>query len=245
MCSSVAAARATQPTKGEPSPQRVPIMLWSWSLDSGPYAEPGVVELLADEERAQGRRFATAKLQRRFVAARAGLRSILGAHLTLDPRRLAFVLNEFGKPALGGAPATHFNLSHSGGRAILAVCDHVELGCDLEQVRPIDHLGLARRYFHAAEVAAIEDAPDAPSQALAFFRIWTLKEAFVKALGIGLSIPLDGFAVSIAGSTPALTLNPRGTGEAWWLHQAVLPDGYCRALAAPLGGEAELILRTV
>ena len=51
-----------------------------------------------------------------------------------------------------------------------------------------------------------------------------------------------------AGSTPALTLKPRGadgTGEAWWLHQAVLPDGYCRALAAPLAGEAELILRTV
>ena len=220
-------------------------MLWSWSLDGGQYAEPAAEELLAHEERMQSRRFVTPQLQRRFVAARAGLRSILGSHLRLEPRRLAFVRNEFGKPALAGSPVAHFNLSHSAGTAILAISEDVEVGCDLEQVRPIDHLGLARRYFHAAEVAAIEGSADAGAQALAFFRIWTLKEAFVKALGTGLSIPLDRFAVSIAESSPALVLRPSGTARAWWLHQAVLPNGYCRALAAPLDGEVELILRTV
>jgi 4'-phosphopantetheinyl transferase len=220
-------------------------MLWSWSLDDGQYARSDAEEVLADEERVQSRRFVTPQLQRRFVAARAGLRSILGLHLQRDPRRLDFVRSEFGKPVLTGSPTAHFNLSHSGGRAILAISRDVEVGCDLEQVRPIDHLELARRYFHAAEVVAIEGTPDVAAQALTFFRIWTLKESFVKALGIGLSIALDRFAVSIAEPSPTLVLRPPGTAAAWWLHQAVLPDGYCRALAAPFDGEVELILRTV
>ena len=114
------------------------------------------------------------------------------------------------------------------------------LGADLEGVRSVDHLGLARRYFHPNEVAAIERHADPQA---AFFQIWTLKEAVVKALGTGLSIPLDEFEVSIAATQPAMVAPPAGSGRAWWLYLA--PGDYCRALAASADGEVGLIHRTV
>lgn len=213
------------------------ILIWSWSLDDDP---PSGEALLTDEERERSRRFVGPLLQRRFVAARSRLRALLGRHLGCDPRNLAFVLNEFGKPRLADHPGVHFSLSHSQDRALLAVSDGPEIGADLEMMRPIDHLDLARRYFHPDEVATIERNDD-PLQA--FFRIWTLKEAVVKAIGLGLSLPLDGFAVSIAGPRPVMAVAPAEAPGAWWLHAE--PGDYCRALAMPVGGEVGLIQRNV
>lgn len=213
------------------------IQLWSWSLDD---ELPGAEALLTDEERDRARRFVGPLLQRRFVMARAQLRLLLGRHLDRDPRGLVFLLNEFGKPRLDDHPGVHFSLSHSQDRALLAVSEGPEIGADLEKVRAIDHIGLARRYFHPDEVATIERHED-PRQA--FFRVWTLKEAVVKALGLGLSLPLGGFAVSIAGPRPVMAVAPPESPGAWWLH--LVPGDYCRALAAPGGGELGLIHRNV
>lgn len=213
------------------------IEIWLWSLDDEP---PGGEALLTDDERARARRFVGPLLQRRFVAARGRLRALLGRYLDRDPRSLVFLLNEFGKPRLADCPGVHFSLSHSQDRALLAVSDGPEIGADLEMIRDVDHLGLARRYFHPREIAAIEQHDD-PRQA--FFRIWTLKEAVVKAIGLGLSVPLDGFAVSIDGASPAMTAAPPEAPGAWWLH--LEPGAYCRALAAPGSGEFGLIHRNV
>ena len=176
------------------------------------------------------------------MAGRARLRSLLGGHLGLDPRALVFVQNAFGKPRLADRPSVHFSLSHSGDRAVLAVSERHEMGIDIERVRPLDHLDLARRYFHPNEVAAIEGVRPTEEQLLAFFRTWTLKEAIVKAIGRGLSIPLDTFEVQIAPSPPTMVLAPDGVPQAWWLHQTT--GSYCLALAVP-GGEVGLIQRTV
>lgn len=220
-----------------PRPRRYEIHLWSWCLDGeGQSGEA----LLNDAERARSRRFVTPVLQQRFVAARSRVRALLGAHLGCDPRSLVFVENEFGKPRLADRSDIHFSLSHSQDRALLAVSEGLEIGADLEGVRSVDHLGLARRYFHRNEVAAIERHAD-PQQA--FFRIWTLKEAVVKALGTGLLIPLDEFEVSIETAQPAMVTPPPGASAAWWLYLA--PGDYCRALAAPADGEVGLIQRTV
>lgn len=213
------------------------IQLWSWSLDDGLSGGEG---LLTDAERARARHFVGPLLQRRFVAARAQLRALLGRHLDRDPRSLVFLLNEFGKPRLADHPGVHFSLSHSQDRALLAVSEGPEIGVDLEMMRPVDHLDLARRYFHPDEISAIERHDD-PRQA--FFRIWTLKEAVVKAIGLGLSLPLDGFAVSIAGPHPVMAIAPPEAPGAWWLH--LEPGAYCRALAALGGGELGLIHRNV
>lgn len=213
------------------------ILIWSWSLDDHPSSGEA---LLTDDERERARRFVGPLLQRRFVAARAQLRALLGRRVGRDPRSLVFVQNEFGKPRLADHPGVHFSLSHSQDRALLAVSDGPEVGADLEMIRPVDHLDLARRYFHPEEVAAIERHDD-PQRA--FFRIWTLKEAVVKAIGLGLSLPLDGFAVSIAGPRPVMAVAPDQSPGAWWLH--VEPGNYCRAVAVPAGGEIGLIHRSV
>ncbi|TAJ33096.1 MAG: 4'-phosphopantetheinyl transferase superfamily protein [Reyranella sp.] len=213
------------------------ILIWSWSLDDDP---PSGEALLTDEERERARRFVGPLLQRRFVAARSRLRALLGRHLGRDPRSLVFLLNEFGKPRLADLPGVQFSLSHSQDRALLAVSEGPEIGADLEMMRPVEHLDLARRYFHPDEVAAIERHDD-PREA--FFRIWTLKEAVVKAIGLGLSLPLDGFVVSIGGPRPVMAIAPAEAPGAWWLH--LEPGSYCRALAMPVGGEVGLIHRSV
>jgi 4'-phosphopantetheinyl transferase len=217
------------------------IAVWSWSLDADP--TPGEA-VLSEDEKARGRSFVAALHRRRFVAARTGLRMALGQHLGLDPAAVVFALNEYGKPRVVQAPSVHFSLSHSGDEALLALSDTLVIGADLERVRSLEHLDLARRNFHPSEVVAIESQPDEREQRLAFFRIWTLKEAVVKALGVGLSMPLDSFAVSIATSPPTMSLPPGDASEVWWLQQQVTGD-YCRALVAPSGVDVELIQRTM
>jgi 4'-phosphopantetheinyl transferase len=218
------------------------VVVWSWSLEAEPLSFAAAEALLSEDEKARGRSFVTASLRHRFVAGRARLRSLLGEHLGLDPRALVFAENAFGKPRLTDHPSVHFSLSHSGDRAVLAVSERHEMGIDIERVRPLDHLDLARRYFHPNEVSAIEAVKAPDEQLLAFFRIWTLKESVVKAVGKGLSIPLDTFEVSIATSLPSMIVAPEGTSPAWWLHQTA--GDYCLALAVP-GGEVGLIQRTV
>jgi 4'-phosphopantetheinyl transferase len=219
------------------------VIVWSWSLQAGALVGDDAQALLSTDERARQQSFVSPELRRRFLAARAGLRTLLGRHLDLDPRSLSFATNEFGKPLLAGHAQVHFNLSHCEERAVLAI-GNAEIGIDLERERPIEHIDLAKRYFHPHEVAAITASRDEAEQRRAFFLVWTLKEAVVKALGTGLSTPLDSFEVAIGGSKPRLTVAPEGAPQAWWLHAATA-DGYCCALAAPGGGEVELIQRTV
>jgi 4'-phosphopantetheinyl transferase len=220
------------------------VIVWSWSLQTGPFVGDDAQALLSDDERARQRSFVSPDLRRRFGAARAGLRTLLGRHLDLDPRRLAFSANEFGKPRLAGDGQVHFNLSHCEERAVLAISDTAEVGIDLECERPIEHVDLAKRYFHPNEVTAIAASPDEAEQRRAFFLVWTLKEAVVKALGTGLSTPLDSFEIAIGVPMPRLAVAPEGAPRTWWLH-AAMADGYCRALAVPGVGEVELIQRTV
>ena len=220
------------------------VLVWSWSLQTGPFVGDDAQALLSDDERARQRSFVSPELRRRFGAARAGLRTLLGRHLDLDPRRLAFSANDFGKPRLAGDGQIHFNLSHCEERAVLAISDTAEVGIDLERERPIEHIDLAKRYFHPNEVTAITASPDEAEQRRAFFLVWTLKEAVVKALGTGLSTPLDSFEVAIGVSMPRLAIAPEGAPRTWWLH-AAMADGYGRALAVPGVGEVELIQRTV
>jgi 4'-phosphopantetheinyl transferase len=226
-------------------PARRQVTVWSWGLQTGPFVGVDAQALLSDDERARQRSFVSPELRRRFGATRAGLRTLLGWHLALEPRSLTFATNEFGKPRLAGDGQVHFNLSHCEERAVLAIADTAEVGIDLERERPIEHVDLAKRYFHPNEVAAITASRDEAEQRRAFFLVWTLKEAVVKALGRGLSTPLDSFEVAIRGaSMPRLAVAPEGAPQTWWLH-AAMADGYCCALAVPGIGEVELIQRTV
>jgi 4'-phosphopantetheinyl transferase len=220
------------------------VVVWSWNLNAGSLVDDAAEALLSEEERDRRQRFVSPDLGRRFLAARAGLRLLLGRHLDRDPRSLTFVVNAFGKPRLADGDSVHFNLSHSGERAVLAISDG-PVGIDLEAMRPIEHLDLATRYFHPHEVAAITGPRDENEQRRAFFLVWTLKEAVVKAVGDGLSIPLNSFEVSIASLPPAMVLAPKGAPTTWWLQSKTVDGGYCLALAVPGVAEVGLTHRTL
>jgi 4'-phosphopantetheinyl transferase len=148
--------------------------------------------------------------RQRFLLARALVRSVLGTCVQQAPESLQFVCNHYGKPELLQPAATpeqtlRFNLSHTRGLLVLAVTAADEIGVDVESItREAEMLALAERYFAASEVAMLRAADPLQLHEL-FFRLWTLKEAYVKARGLGLQLGLDSFAIGLGrNSTPAL-----------------------------------------
>jgi len=134
---------------------------------------------------------------------------LLGEYLGLQPDAVPLWYTSFGKPGLSGEAAgsgVKFNVSHSAGLMLAAVTRNREVGIDVERVRPdVDWRELAGRFFAPAEVAALDARPP-DDQLRAFFACWTRKEAYVKALGLGMSLPLDQFSVSVAPHGPAALL---------------------------------------
>lgn len=148
--------------------------------------------ILSADERARAGRFFFEHLQRRYTLARAALRVLAGRHLSRAPESLPIAYAGHGKPRLPDS-RLQFNLSHSGDLAAYAFSNDVEVGIDIEQIRPVsDRRSIARRFFSARECRALEEEEPAGGDA-AFFRCWTRKEAYIKAIGAGLSVPLAGF----------------------------------------------------
>jgi 4'-phosphopantetheinyl transferase len=160
--------------------------------------------LLSPDERLRWQRFLRETDRRRFLLARALTRTVLGELVGIAPAELVFTQGPFGKPCLSsssaGSATLHFNLSHTHGLVVLAVSAAAELGIDVEVVqRNVELLPLARRYFSSTEVGQLE-ALEGEKQRELFFALWTLKEAWVKAKGLGLRVPLDEFWFEFAGS---------------------------------------------
>jgi len=173
----------------------------------------------------------------RFTVARSVLRRLLGSYLRLDPRGVEFVYGPQGKPdvvAPQNPSRLRFNLSHSGELALVAVSFDLELGVDVERIKP-DFAGLeiARRFFSPEECAKLEFVlPNARVDA--FFDCWTRKEAYIKARGEGLAIPLDSFEVAFApGEEPALlqVKTDHDVPSRWRFHALHPGPGYKAALA--------------
>jgi 4'-phosphopantetheinyl transferase len=219
------------------------VQVWLADLDRLPDA--ALAGSLSADERERGRRLRFDRDRRRFVAARGLLRGLLARHLGLEPGRLRFRYGATGKPFLAGADGPRFNVSHSGGLALLAFAWGREVGVDVEQTRPVPEAEtIARRYFSAREAAELARLPGSEREA-AFFRCWTRKEAFIKATGEGLSRPLDAFDVTLAPGEPARLLRVAGEPEAacrYWLEDLSPGRGYAAALAVE-GGPARVVCR--
>lgn len=194
-------------------------------------------EILSTDERQRADRFHFERDRGHFVAARGGLREILGRYTGATPQSLRFSYDSFGKPSLNveddGTPP-HFNVSHSGGVALYAVAAGRAVGVDIERVRE-DFAGLdiARNFFSPHEVAALSALPEG-ERATAFFDCWTRKEAYIKALGEGLSHPLHLFTVSLTPGRPAALLRTDDDPEEaarWSLVELFPGEGYRAALA--------------
>ncbi|WP_295814391.1 4'-phosphopantetheinyl transferase superfamily protein [uncultured Nitratireductor sp.] len=215
------------------------IDVWQWSLDVPLEALPPLVSALNEAEFARASRFVHEQHRLRFIAGRGRLRAILGSYLGVAASRLSFSYNAFGKPRLAGRgePPLHFNLSHSGATAVLAVSDRYQLGIDIERVLPFRE-NLAEHFFSQAENEALK-AVSAQDYLGAFFRCWTRKEAFVKAHGAGLSLPLESFDVTIDPNETPRLLRLDGVEDApaqWQLLHLSLPRGYIGAVAAMTAG---------
>ena len=167
-------------------------------LDLPPSELEQARSVLSARERERAARFLRDEDRARFIAARAMLRHALARELGVPPAQLEFVYGGHGKPALAapfGDGGLRFNLSHSAGRALLAFAYGRELGVDLEKVRPVRFgAKIARRFFTEEEQRAL-DGLTAAAWDEGFFRCWTRKEAFIKAVGDGLSYPLKSFSV--------------------------------------------------
>lgn len=192
--------------------------------------------LTADEcQRAE--RYIFEKDRTHFVVARGLLRVLLGRYLRQDPQHLRFTYGPHGKPALAtdtGGVALRFNVSHSHGLALYAITCGREVGVDVERIRPaVAQEKIAERFFSPREVTVLRALPTL-LQAPAFFACWTRKEAYIKAKGDGLSLPLDQFDVSLAPGEPAALLHTtRDPQEAacWALQDLAPAPGYRAAVA--------------
>ncbi|MDL2406041.1 4'-phosphopantetheinyl transferase superfamily protein [Rhizobium calliandrae] len=184
-----------QPARGEIIGPDV-IDVWTWSLNAPSLSVDGYAALLSDEELARAARFVRERDGRKFIVGRGRLRSILGHYLGLPPKSLAFAYNDYGKPSIAHPCGTsfRFNLSHSADLAALAISDRYELGIDIEEIRFLKE-DIAGRFFSRKECLTLQSLPSG-AYLDGFYRCWTRKEAFVKAHGAGLSLPLDSFDVS-------------------------------------------------
>ncbi len=205
-------------------------------LDVGVERLAALSARLSDVERRRAQRFRFERDRRRYVVSRARLRELLGERTGDDPRAVELVYGRNGKPALART-ALHFSVSHREELVVYAFARAREIGVDLEALRPLrDADDIAARFFSRHENETYR-ALAPRERTLGFFNCWTRKEAFVKALGDGLSMPLDDFAVSLAPGEPPEVLQiarVRGNGG-WRLHSFAPQAGFIAAVAIPPG----------
>lgn len=177
--------------------------------------------------------------QARSLVCRGLLRELLSDHLEVPPGEVSFRYGEHGKPALAGEQAQsgiRFNVSHSGALALFAFALDVEVGVDVEARRPLpDLMEVATRFFSESEVRSLLDLPSRRRQA-GFYNAWTRKEAFVKAMGDGLTHSLSDFDVTLKPGDPVRLLRLAGDRELrvrWSLEHLEPAPGFVGAVALP------------
>ncbi|MBK7250089.1 MAG: 4'-phosphopantetheinyl transferase superfamily protein [Gammaproteobacteria bacterium] len=217
------------------------VHVWQLSLAGSPAAIEAAATVLSREEREQAARFVFERDRTAYVLAHGLLREVLSRYAGRAAGELEFHRSPAGKPALVSAsaddrsPGLSFNLSHSGGRALLAVSDGREIGVDIEKVRhDLPALEIAVRYFFRSEYAAIAEAPPHGRHEV-FFRYWTAKEAVLKGPGLGLGFPLEDFEIrfetGLVCATVASMNESRLAGD-WFVRAIPQEPGWAAAIAA-------------
>ena len=216
------------------------IHLWHGQLKCDPEVVTAYRGVLSSDELERAGRFHFPSNRDEFVASRGSLRTLLGHYLKRAPSELAFRYSQFGRPELAvsnDVESIQFNVSHSGTALLLGFARNRRIGVDVERIRTdFGTTEIAERFFSLAERVALRELPVEQRHA-AFFRCWTRKEAFIKALGEGLSHPLDQFDVSLAPGIPAALLATRpdpDDAKRWSVWDVTAPDGYAGALAVEI-----------
>jgi 4'-phosphopantetheinyl transferase len=215
------------------------IHVWTYSIGEADAVVDMWAQLLSADEMQRADRFVRTEDRCRWIVAHGVLRHLLARYCGIAPRALTFEHGVAGKPFLtrpgGVREPIGFNLAHSHGRALLGVARGRDIGVDLEWARDdFDPLPLARQYFFGSELKAILDA-EMELQRDAFFRHWVAKEAVLKAQGVGLSFPLDGFAVAFdaqQATARVRTRDPSRLASDWFVRALSWDAGWHGAVAA-------------
>ena len=225
-----------------PTMQTGEVHIWTARQNAPDLSLEGLEALLSSSELAAANRFVFEHSRTSYVFAHGVLRQILSGYVNQSPEELRFEENGFGKPFLVG-PAneaqtrTHFNMSHSGDAVLVAVTRGRHIGADIERIRPLEFSRIVDSFFTPQECAFIRNRPVDVRQN-AFFTCWARKEAFIKAVGKGLSIPLNTFDVLIPSGQERRKLvapNEAPDVECWWLADVTVPAGYAGAVAIEEG----------
>ena len=219
------------------------VHVWRAALEQPPEVQESFLCTLDADEQTRAGRFHFEKHRRRFIVGRGVLRLLLGRYLDLRPEDVRFAYGPYGKPALDAAhhaATLRFNASHSHELAVYAFAQDHDVGIDVEYIK--DDFAteeIAERFFSASEVQALR-ALRVEQRAAAFFRCWTRKEAYIKAIGSGLSHPLDQFDVTLAPNEPAALLRDHRDPDAsagWEMFNLDVAAGYVGALAVRTKGK--------
>lgn len=213
----------------------VSIDVWLWSLDLEPRELEAVSALLSADEEARARRLVKLQDRQRWIASRGRMRQILGRALRVAPTEIAFATEPHGRPILAhtASPLPSFNLSHAEGMAALAVSWDARVGVDIECLRPLtaDEMAWPLSAAERESLAKFEE----PERTKWFFRYWTLKEAFIKTVGKGVSLPLEDFDISPPNDGPPRLLrlvSAPGDIDRWRFAEHEPANGYRAAVGA-------------
>ena len=228
------------------NPTEQEVLVWPVRIFPSRAAARHFQALLTPDETERAESFRFDYLRQSFVIARGVLRTVLGRYLGISPDGVQFQYGARGKPALAGHTRLRFNASHSGNLAVFAFSLDCELGVDIEQIRPMPEMReIAERFFCPDEQSELCSLP-AHERDSAFYRCWTRKEAFLKALGDGLYAPLDSLRVTLRAADPARLVHIAGdahAAQAWTLHDLLVDPEYAAALAYKGAPRALTILR--
>ena len=191
-------------------------------------------QTLAEDEKQRANRFRFAKDREAYIAARGKLRSILSSYLEQEPEQIQLKYSSYGRPSFVAPADFDFNLSHSKDVIYYSISSSGRVGIDVEWRREdVDYERIGRRFFSAPEAESLLSLPSSERME-AFFRCWTRKEAFIKAIGEGLSFPLKDFDVSLLPGDAPMIVRIHGDASAaarWSLFDLDAPPGYAAALA--------------
>jgi 4'-phosphopantetheinyl transferase len=216
-------------------PGHAEVHVWAVWLTAPPEVNRAYRRLLSPDETARADRFVFEHLTRSHELSHGALRLLLAHLLKCQPGDIAFRLGPRGKPMLQRDSRIHFNMAHSGSLALYAITVDCEIGVDVEELRDIPEIEqVASRYFSKPEAAQLLSIGPKPAVREAFFRCWTRKEAYIKAIGDGLYLPLDQFQVTLQPDAPARFIhigNDPAAAAEWTLQHLDPAPNYLGALA--------------
>ncbi len=213
------------------------VHVWCANLDEADSVALRLEPLLSEDERGRADAFHFEDDRRRFMMARAVLRELLGNYLHIAPGAVRFAWDAYGKPRLAhpaGLRGLHFNVAHSHRLALYALALDRAVGVDVEHVRAaFPYEDIAAQFFSSDENAALRTLP-AGRRSERFFLYWTCKEAYLKAIGTGLCVPLECIHVDVGaeGGPAGVRIEGRpAEGSPWSIRQLTPSHGYTGAVA--------------